>query len=250
MKTLSEKIDLQLVNLAWSLWTELGVAGVIRKHQQCLIGLEELILLTSVIAEVDPRLRDEALDWCASYHHHISISRLRVLAKAFGPSVNEPFSIFAATLNSVSHARWPLLTAALPMKFKPSGKSKAPRCELPALLCLRLRSLFGVGARADLFTFFLTQKKGDFAAADTTEIGYAKRSLSDLLDGFVEAGFFDVFMVRNQRRYRLIKRDQMLGTLGLFPKCAPPWRRILEVLLPLRNCIQQIETKSGGTKIV
>jgi len=112
MPTLSENLDQQLIDLAWSLWTEVGVAGVKCKHQNFLIAPEELILLTVVVAERDPRLRDEALDWCTRYHHFISISRLRTLAKVFGPSITEPFSVFAATLNSISGAHWPLLVEA------------------------------------------------------------------------------------------------------------------------------------------
>src|SRR5690606_26101279 len=81
------------------------------------------------------------------------------------------------------------------------------------------------------------------------EIGYSKRTLSDLLDSFVQSGFFDVSTTRNQRIYRFIKRDQMTKALGSIPVIIPPWRLILEVLLPLRHCIQQVENKSGGTRI-
>lgn len=249
MQLLSKKIDQLLIDLAWSLWTELGVAGIKRYHQNCLIAPEELILLTAVIADIDPRLRDEALDWCTRYYHFISISRLRTLVKTLGSSIYEPFSVFAATLNSVSKANWPLFTKAIPLKFTPSGKSKLPRCEAPSLLYLRLRALFGVGARADLITFFLTQKKNDFTASDTTEIGYTKSSLAALLDSFVQSGFFDAFVIRNQRNYCFIKRDQMKKILGQIPEVIPPWRHILEVIIPLRICIQYSEKKSDGTKI-
>ncbi len=250
MQTLSQKLDRLLLNIAWSLWTELGVSGVKRQHQHCLIVLEELVILTAILADVDARLRDEALDWCARYHHFISISRLKTLLKTFGPSVDLPFSIFAATLNSISQANWPLLSKVMPLKFSPSGKSKAPRCELPALLSLRFRALFGAGARADLMTYFLTEEKNDFTAADVTEIGYSKRSLSLLLDSFVQSGFFEAFNVRNQRHYRFIKRDQMKKELGPIPDCIPSWRYILEVVLPLRQWIAKVENKALGVKVI
>lgn len=249
MQNLSQKIDQHLVDLAWSLWTELGVAGTKRQHQSCLIALEELILLTAVLAEVDPRLRDEALDWCSRYYHFVSISRLRTLLSSLGEFFLEPFSAFAATLNSVCRANWPVLTSITPLKFKPSGKSKSPRCELPALLCLRLRALFGVGARADLMTFFLTESRTALNASDTTEIGYSKRSLADLLDSFVESGLFNVIASRNQRHYSFLKRDEMSKILGLLPEVVPSWRHVLEMVLPLRRCIQQVENQSIGTKV-
>ena len=108
MLTLSKRLDSLLLDLAWSLWTELGVAGVKRSHQQFLITLEELILLTVSLAETDPRLRDESLDWCSQYHHFISVSRLKSIMKSFGSSLNEPFSSYSSTLNSQSGTAWPL----------------------------------------------------------------------------------------------------------------------------------------------
>lgn len=250
MQTLSQKFDNYLAELSWSLWTELGVAGVIRRHQKFLIPPEEALLLTAAIAEIDPRLRDETLDWCSRYHHFISISRLRTLAKAFDSSVSASFSTFAATLNSVSRAHWPLLVPSSAHTFTPSGKSRLPKLESPALLYFKLRTLFGVGARADLLAFFLTEQKGDFAIADVTETGYSKRNLADILEGFAQAGIFDKFIVRNQQRYSLSKRDQLLHVVGPLPEFAPPWRHILEVLLIIRACIHCIEKKSESTKVV
>ncbi len=250
MQTLSQKLERNLIDFVWSLWTELGVAGVIRKHQQFLIMPEELVLLTSVLTKSDPRLRDEALDWCSKYHHFISISRLRTIANEIGILVSEPYSLFAATLNSVSTAHWPLTASVSPLKFVPSGKTKSPQFENPALLTFRLRSLFGVGARADMLLFFLTQKKNSFAIADTVEIGYTKRNLADILENFVRAGFFTVSPVRNQKRYYFAKQDQLIKIVHPLPTHMPSWRNLLEVILQLRSCIQQMENKSEGVRIV
>jgi hypothetical protein len=120
---------------------------------------------------------------------------------------------------------------------------------LPALLYLRMRALFGVGARADLITFFLTQKRDDFTAADTTAIGYSKRSLAELLDNLVHSGLIEMFMERNQKNYRFITRDRLTKIVGLIPKEIPPWRNILQVVLSLRNCVEQNEEKSSGVKM-
>lgn len=243
MQILKKKIETALIDLAWSLWTELGVLGISRCHKNCLIAPEELILLTTLLTEIDPRLESEALDWCSQYHHFISTTRLKALIKAFGPSINEPFSRFAATLNTVSTANWPLFTKVNARGFEPSHKSKPPQCKLPALLYLRLRGLFGTGARADLLVFFLTSEGSDFTAADATQLGYNKRSLADLLESFVESGLFDVLSIRNQHLYRFIKKNEMIQLLGKFPKIIPPWRLILEVVLPLWHCVESIENK-------
>jgi len=250
MDTLSERLDNHLIDLCWSMWTELGVAGVKRRHQDCLIALEELILLTAVLAEVDPRLRDEALDWCSRYHDFISISRLKALARSFGAVVTEPLSRFSAALNAASRAHWPQFIQVPACRFVPSGKSQLSPLERPSLLYLRLRKLFGIGARADVIAFFLEQQNIDFAAADVVEIGYSKRNIVDVLDGFVEAGIFEVSKVRNQQRYFFIKRAETLKLLGRLPKFLPAWRHVFHVLLLARACIQRTKKKSESTKVI
>jgi hypothetical protein len=250
MLPLSKELDKLLLDLVWSLWTELGVAGIKRKHQEFLINLEELIILTVVLAEIDPRLRDESLDWCSQYHHFISTSRLRSIIKSFGSSLNEPFSKYSATLNSFSQAAWPLFEDSTPLKIRLSHKSCLRSLESPALLNLRARSIFGTGARADLITFFLTHKKSDFSASDVSEIGYSKRNLAEILEEFCLSGLFDKFLLRNQNRYRLIKNDQLIKLLGPIPEHTPSWRLIFEFLLPLREGINRTKNNSESTKVV
>lgn len=251
MKTITQRLDDGLIDLAWSLWTELGVAGTFRRHENCLISLEELIILTAVIADSDPRLRDEALRWCSHYHHLISISRLKALVKKIGNPILESFSVFASTLNTIARSNWPIFSNVAPLKVILREKSiNLPTLDIPALLQLRLRTFFGVGARADLFTYFLTENKNEFMASDAIEIGYSKRSLVDLLDSLVQSGFLVSTIVRNQRKYELIKNTQLKRVIGELPEFAPPWHLILEALIFLRNDLCQSEKNNVTTNVV
>src|SRR6267154_6357089 len=139
MKAMIQRLNDGLAEIAWSLWTELGVVGTFRRHKHCLISLEELIILTAAIADYDPRLRDEALDWCSRYHHFVSVNRLKTLVKKMGAPVLESFSIFASTLNTITQSNWPIFSEIVPLKFIPSEKSVLPSLNAPALLQLRLR---------------------------------------------------------------------------------------------------------------
>ncbi len=250
MKTIIQQLNDGLAEIAWSLWTEIGVAGTFRRHKHCLVSLEELIILTAVIADNDPRLRDEALDWCSRYHHFVSVSRLKTLVKKIGEPILESFSIFASTLNTVAQSNWPIFSEVVPLKFIPSKKSVLPPLNAPALLQLRLRSFFGVGARADLFTYFLTEIKSDFTASDAVDIGYGKRGLAELLDNLVLSGFLTSTIIRNQRKYELAKAEQLKRVVGEPPEFAPPWHRILEILISLRNDLYRSEKNSDTTKVV
>lgn len=245
---LSKKLDTLLLELAWSLWTELGVAGLKRNHQNVLISLEELILLTVGLIEIDPRLRDESLDWCTHYHHLFSISRLKAIMKRFGNSLDASFTTYAATLNSLSHASWPLLINLPPLKLSLSGKSRLPSLKSPSLLNIRVRSLFGPGARADLITFFVTHADTRSSASDLVELGYSKRNLADILEEFTLSGLLMKSFLRNQQRYQLVQEIPLTQLLGPLPQCTPPWRLILEILLPLRTCMARVESLSESTQ--
>lgn len=194
-----KEFDHQLARLAWSLWKELGVAGIDRFHKNCLIQPEELIILTAIVSTYDPRLRDETLDWASRYHECISVSRLRSFLKEFDEDVANSFSQFASALNSVSSAKWLNAKDSIPFKVKLSGKSLLPPLETSSLLTLRLRNLFGPGAKADILAYFLTRDGLNFSAADLIEIGYSKKALMTALDHLAASGLLSSTSTRNKK---------------------------------------------------
>jgi hypothetical protein len=252
MAPLSKQLDTNLARLAWSLWTELGVAGLERKHQAFSIAPEELIVLTAALSEFDPRLRDEALDWCIRYHRFISPIRLQILAEKYKDFIAEPFSVFSTTFNAISDSRtkWVVLTKAASLKFRASGKSTLRNLEVPSMILFRLRSFLGVGARADILAFLISEKDRDFTASDLLETGYSKRRIAQILDDLAEAGILSLVQVRNQFHYALIKRNSMIQLLGKTPKKMVHWDQILAVLLPIRACLHRVENTSVGVRAI
>lgn len=245
---LREEFNHYLTGIAWNSWRELGVAGSDRFYENCLIQPEELIILTAIISKYDPRLRDEALDWCSRYHECISVSRLRAFLKQVGADVTYRFSQFAAALNSISAAKWPNVGEVSPFTAKVSGKSILPTLESPSLLMLRLRNLFGPGAKADILTYFLTRSGVQFSAADLTEIGYSKRSLMTALDHLAAAGILVATNIRNRKTYELRKSRELQVIIGKLPKIAPPWSKILQTIIAIDTVIPEIQNSSVMTK--
>ena len=252
MGTASKQFDENLAHLAWSLWTELGVAGLERKHQAFSVSPEELIILTATLSEFDPRLRDEALDWCSKYHSFISPIRLQNLEKKYGEYIDGPFSTFAETLNDVADIRtkWVVPVKCTPLKFKPSGKSILRSLETPSMIHFRLRSFLGIGARADVLAFLLNEERGDFVASDLIEIGYSKRRIANILRDLAAAGILSQSPIRNQLRYTFARREQFIKLLGGVPKKMVHWNRLLRVLLPLRACLQDVEDTPIGVRAI
>ena len=72
-------------DLAWSLWAELGVEGVVRRHDWQAIDLEPLIIFTAKLGDTDHRLRASTIDWCITNSRFASAFRLRNLADQSSP---------------------------------------------------------------------------------------------------------------------------------------------------------------------
>lgn len=244
---MKKEFDDYLSGIAWNLWRELGVAGTDRFYENCLVQPEELIILTAIIAQHDPRLRDEALDWSSRYHEYISVSRLRTFLREMDADTIHSFSQFAAILNSVSSAKWPDEGESAYFKPKLSKKSSLPTLESPSLLILRLRNLFGPGAKADILTHFLTRNRMPFSASDLSEVGYSKRSLMTALDHLATSGILAVTNVRNKKNYELKKLKELQVIIGKLPKIAPPWIKILRVIIAIRGIIPEIQHCSKMT---
>lgn len=252
MKSLIKQLDQNLSRLAWSLWTELGVAGLEHKHQNYSVSPEELILLTSALSEFDPRLRDEALDWSIQNHRFISPLRLQILGKKYEAYIRKPLSIFSSTVNAFANIRtkWTIMMNASPLKLRPSGKSQLRSFEDPSMIHFRLRSFFGVGAKADVIAYLLTERREDFAISDLIELGFSKKRLAEILADLAGAGILSESRVRNQFRYNFVRRDQFIKLIGEIPKKMVHWDRILSILLPIRACIKEVEGTPVGVRVI
>src|SRR5258708_844310 len=166
MPTLSSSAQLHenALNLLWSLWSELGVSSWTRRHAQWAVDPEPLILFTAASTELDPRLRDESTDWCVHYGRYVSVTRLRNLLRVEPDERQSSFETFAATVNAHSDLRWPSRQEA--RDYRRTGRSTVSSFAPPALIALRLRALFGVGARADILRVFVAEPSHLFTSSD------------------------------------------------------------------------------------
>ena len=238
----SDRFRQALLDLAWSLWGELGASGWIRRHADWAIDPEPLILFTAALGDADPRLRDESTDWCIRYGRYISVGRLRNLLRYELSPVCPAFGEYAATVNA--HAgglRWPEATHA--RSYRPTGRSKLDAFTRPALIALRLRALFGVSARAEILRAFVAQPRASLTAADlAAEVGYTKRNVEKELDSLRLAGLLVGTAVRNQVRHRLAHSEDLLSFVGERPAYFPRWSPVFRVLLDSLDLFARAES--------
>jgi len=113
---------------------------------------------------------------------------------------------------------------------------------------LRLRNLFGPGAKADILTHFLTRSKMHFSAADLVEIGYSKRSLMTALNHLAASGLLTATNVRNKKNYELSKSKNCKWSLASCRKSLPLGIKYLLAIVEIRSVIQEIQNSSEMTK--
>lgn len=219
-----------VLDLAWSLWAELGVSGWQRNHRSFAVDPEVLILLTAWLQDLDPRLRDESTDWCIRYGKFISATRLKNLLRTSGWTNHEKWSEFAATVNANSPWRWPADDAE-PRDLVPSGKSRIENFDRPSLSYLRVRALVGVGARAEIVRLFSFEPRARFGVAQiAAEIGYSKRNAAEALDGLEMAGVLQSLRIRNRLEYAATDPDRLGAVVGPQPEWSPRWVPIASVI--------------------
>ena len=220
-----------LVNdLCWGSWAELGVSGWGRTHQEWAIDPEPLIIFTSVIGQEDPRLRDEAMDWCIRNWRHVSQTRLRNILREQSEETMEAWGEFAATVNARAGVRWPGATVER-SAYRVTGRSTLRPLSEPSLVVLRMRALFGVGARTEILRYLLLNSRSKMTAAALAKAtSYTKRNVAEECDSLVQADLLSVRTVGNRFYYSLTSAKSLASFVGSIPSVAPDWNALLRVV--------------------
>lgn len=232
-----------VVGLAWSLWAELGVSGWSRQHGDFAIDPEALVVLTAWLRDIDPRLRDEATDWCVRYGQFLSGARLKNLVVAAGHAHTQWWSEFAVTVNANSRWNWPTWSAAgAPRNFEPSEKSRIDGFTRPSLIFLRVRALVGLGARAEVLRLFAADPHSRIGVAEIAgHIGYSKRNTAEALDGLELAGVLSSLRVRNRFEYTVAKPGWLVQLVEPRPRWFPPWVSIVNIVIRFGDFLRRSE---------
>lgn len=234
------------VALAWGQWTALGVNGVVPPPDTA-VDPEALILLTAVIADHDPRLRDEALDWCTQFgKQFVAAGRMRTLSQPLDEESTSRFHVFAATANAHGGTRWPNGDARS-RTLSPSGKSRLAQLDTPQRALLRLRCTFGMTARAEILLSMLTQWSPDnhVTASTLIELGYGKSAIAATLDELTLAGITHRRSIGNAHAYRLRRPGELQELLKPLPLQQGHWHVRLLLLIAAVRLEEAIAKKSA-----
>jgi DNA-binding transcriptional ArsR family regulator len=246
MTRLNQEIDGLALDLAWSLWSELGVDGMRRRHDWQAIDLEPLIIFTSYIGNSDSRLRANSIDWCIANARFASAFRLRTLAERAGPSMREAFGRYAATVKAHAKVPWP--AKGDPLALWTSEHIGTPDLRRPSLIQLRLRALVGVSARAEILKLMLAEpERGQVASALAEAAGYGKGSVSQALDLLTAAGILYVQPTANRLVYRLARPAELASALQWLPAVFPDWWPVFKVIEAIAE-LAHARSSSGNAR--
>lgn len=234
-------------DLAWSLWTELGVAGVVRKHEGTVIDPEPLLAATPALASGDPRLLEQVLSWCACHADRVNTGRLTALVKTLRPSARAAFEAFGATANAVAGTNWP--SSGSPWSPLPRMREVPLPLDRPAGLRLRARALCGVGTRADVLCDLLAHRRGWVTASQLAEGGHSKRNVARVLAELDEAGMVVRHAAGNGLRFRLAQPAALSSLLAGDPEASPDWIRIFELAIGLLDVVALEATPSAVRRV-
>ena len=234
------------IALAWGAWSELGISGWTETHGDWAIDPEPLIVFTALLDDGDPRLRDEATDWCIRNWRYVSKARLKNTVRSWPRFDREAFGEFAATVGEHAGITWPGSTE--PRPYTPTGRSVLPPLDRPSLVWLRLRAMFGLGARTEILRYFLAGPPMRAGVAEIAAVtGYTKRNIAEESDQLKRAGVLDVRQNGNRYSYGLARRSELEAFVGEFPPLRPDWNALLRVASELVALERQVATSSPRT---
>lgn len=218
-------------SLAWSQWAALGVSTWERPSVTSLIDLEALIAFTGQRWPDDPRLAAQSIDWIASNMQLVSLHQVRSALTRHRWSFQGEFAAFARTAERFTHKKWPGKGEASPFLDSLPGKSRPVDLMEPALLGLRVRALFGLGARAEIIRHLLFHDWPHTASGLARELPYGSRQVTKDLELLHMAGLLARHGTGSRSHaYALINPDALHQLTGVPEARLVPWGDVYKVL--------------------
>jgi hypothetical protein len=229
MTRFGDEIGGLALELAWSLWSELGIDGTARRHDWQAIDLEPLLLYTAWIGPADKRLQSRSIEWSIGNFRITSAIRMRNLVRRASRSTAASFGRYAATVKVHANAPWP--ASGIPLARARSGPEPAPDLRRPSLIQLRLRALVGVSARAEVLRLLLADPERPQSVGQLAEgAAYTKGSVAQSLDMLTMARFVQVHPYGNRLVYRLSRPAEVRLALQWLPAAFPDWAPAFRII--------------------
>lgn len=209
-----------LVQFLWDQWVSIGLAGATRTGPvPFVVDPEALLLGTSRFGMEDARLAGEMLDWLVTSGHLLCAQKLKSLQIRSGlgeanvlRAMNQHLAERATggsgkLLAFASTGPTPTVSEIFDdSASKDRGLSLRPDPRNPEAFLFKMRSFFGINARAEVFTWLLLSGRSGHPAWIARETGWGAKTVQVVLNEMAESGL--VFLTEGEREKRFrIKQD-------------------------------------------
>ncbi|MBI9018169.1 MAG: helix-turn-helix transcriptional regulator [Phycisphaerae bacterium] len=266
-----------MVDFLWQQWSSLGVAGLKKSNDNRIIDLEALLLFSLSICRYDPRLFDEIIDWLFQNGHLVNVQRLQQIQKKYNFNCGPQLSAIAELLAQQSKykLKWnglankyfqeevePLFYASdgtvLPCPQKNlsepvflkhgikrglinlRGYSQSFDINNPTRLLLKLRSLLGINARAEILCLLASEPEIQPNEA-ARQLSYYQKTIQTTL---VEMSLSGVISSRNNKKKKYYRLNPGILDNLLKPKSLSPiwvfWPELLIITEKIWQKISQL----------
>jgi hypothetical protein len=237
LREFKEKFYSGLLDIHWKHWTALGVASHVKPEKTRIIDLESLIISTLAIGLKDKRLLSSSIAWLIKNGEWINLSRLKRIVKAFlvqlpglrGPTFYpEILELFVDTYNK--NARYKIKFGKINSykeeenviqeykhffnNFKMRYVATGPKIQIPSLIQLLLRNVFGVDARTEILIYLLANDSGN-SNSIAKEIFYNQKNVYTVLERWYHAQMVTKLSGNKTASYSLSRRNELVHAIGL-----------------------------------
>lgn len=229
------------LDLAKSLWAELGVGDVQSRHDWQAIDVEPLIIFTASLGSSAKPFVASTIRWCATNASCISLPRLRSLAPRFSSSTRKALSAYQQAITDVAgggQGRSHQVEAA---------KGDTPDLRRSALIQLRLRALFGDGPLAEVLRLMLADPEDQQTAASlVARAGFSRTSVNHALDTLTAAGVTKVEPDGDGLVYQLTRPTDLARAVSGVPLAFPDWIAVFTVIDAIREYAENDSSDRRG----
>ena len=192
-KDLSRLVVDAAAEVCWKQWKQLGAMGSGQPGDaQSVIDPEALLLMSFHVEEHERRLQDMWLWWASTGSRLTSVQRLLTLSETFPGRARAGVSRFAAAAYEAGDARWKRHADSNAVASRRRGQKGpgTPDLWAPGALLVRLRAGVGLGAKADMLAFLLSNLRGAPTISDVAATtAYSNQAIRQAANDLVLARF-------------------------------------------------------------
>lgn len=267
-----EELKESILSLLWRQWVGVGVAGHGRSSgSEIVVDPESLIIATSIFGRYDQRMYDLMISWLIRYGALVNTTRLKALLNRSKYKDKASVGYIAALCEMSGDKRWSRFAAeykrthqepeylfedtdgagyvreadplALQYGFRRNTYIRQNKVlqsipDTTSSLLLRLRGLFGVNARADVFLLLLQEPRSLLQLAEGC--GYTRGTIIEILREWELGQIVSRIPYSAKRDLYCIKQVEIIKKYcGVETVLYPMWNSIFDAIIALWQLVSQ-----------